>query len=196
MKNSLLILVCIVLLAACERPATITNWSPITDVGTPLPPSALETDSVVVTSTGQATVAASVTPPAPLPEVDLSQFSNPLPKSMKGYELVSWEVDGTWNFTLVTGTNREKTFEELMTPDSSVNDNGFVKITVPGLGQIKEALGMLPEGSEVFWSGMSLAGQVPDGTVYFTYPSQAMVDEIASFCEENGIQLTNLSEPQ
>ena len=196
MKKSLLLLVCIVLLAACERPATITNWSPINDVGTPLPPSALETESVVVTSTGQATIVASVTPPAPLPEVDLSQFSNPLPKSMKGYELVSWEVDGTWNFTLVTGTNREKTFEELMTPDSSVSDNGFVKITVPGLGQIKEALGMLPEGSEVFWGGMSLAGQVPDGTVYFTYPPQAMMDEIASFCEKNGIQLTNLSEPQ
>jgi len=36
----------------------------------------------------------------------------PLPSSMKGYELYSWQEEGQWHFTLVTGTNRNKTLSE------------------------------------------------------------------------------------
>jgi len=34
----------------------------------------------------------------------------PLPRSVKGYELYSWRSGGTWQFTLITGTNRLKTY--------------------------------------------------------------------------------------
>lgn len=130
-----------------------------------------------------------------LPTLDLEKFPDPLPESMKGYELVSWQVGEDWNFTLITGTNREKTFEELMQPDSSISESGFVKITVSGVDQIKEVLAKLPAGSEVFWGGMDLSGQVAEGTMYFTYPPLEVMNEIADFCTDNEINLVNLSEP-
>jgi hypothetical protein len=34
-----------------------------------------------------------------------------LPRSFKGYELYSWEEEGQWHFTLITGTDRTKTIE-------------------------------------------------------------------------------------
>ena len=32
---------------------------------------------------------------------------------MKGYELYSWQDGGQWKFSLLVGTNREKTLEEI-----------------------------------------------------------------------------------
>jgi len=115
---------------------------------------------------------------------------------MKGFELVSWQDGDDWFYTLVTSANREQNFEELMHPASRVTDNGFVKITVSGVDQIKKVLGLLPANSDVFWGGMSLAGQVPEGTVYFSYPPLAEMNEIADFCARHKINLLNLSEPQ
>ena len=37
-----------------------------------------------------------------------------IPHSMKGYELYSWPEDSQWHFTLITGTNRDKTLEEVI----------------------------------------------------------------------------------
>lgn len=190
----MIILGCL-LLAACERPATISSWSPINDVNTPAPAST-QTAVALLMQTPKNTVTVEPDAATPLPTLDLEQFPDPLPKSMKGYELVSWQAGETWNFTLVTGTNREKTFEELMQPDSSVSDNGFVKITVSGVDQIKKVLKLLPTGSEVFWGGMSLTGQVPEGTVYFSYPSLEVMNDISDFCVNHEISLMNLSEPQ
>ena len=196
MKKFITVFFACLILTACERPASITNWSPINDVATTLAVATDVEDTVEPVQTQTPKETAVPTEITPLPEVDLSQFPNPLPKSMKGYELMSWQIGLDWNFTLVTGTNREKSFEELMQPDSQVTDDGFVKITVPGVDQIEKVLAMLPSGSEVYWGGMDLAGQVPDGTVYFTYPSQEVMDEIAGFCQQNNIKLVNLSEPQ
>ena len=42
----------------------------------------------------------------------LTGTSEKLPHSMKEYELYSWAEDGFWYFTLITGTNRNKTLEE------------------------------------------------------------------------------------
>ncbi len=34
---------------------------------------------------------------------------------MKGYELYSWKEGETWNYTLITATNRLKSFDESLT---------------------------------------------------------------------------------
>ena len=34
-------------------------------------------------------------------------------RSMKGFELYSWQAEGEWHFALVVGTNRSKTHEEI-----------------------------------------------------------------------------------
>jgi len=37
--------------------------------------------------------------------------------AMKGMELYSWQmVDGSWNYSLLTGTNRQKTVAEVTDP--------------------------------------------------------------------------------
>jgi len=56
--------------------------------------------------------------------------AGPLPRSMKGYELYSWQEQGQWHFTLITGTNRNKQLEEIISDGNTVSEDGWVKIHV------------------------------------------------------------------
>jgi hypothetical protein len=47
-----------------------------------------------------------------------------LPRSFKGYELYSWEEEGQWHFTLITGTNRIKTIEEITSKGDFISETG------------------------------------------------------------------------
>jgi hypothetical protein len=80
---------------------------------------------------------------------------DPLPASMKGYELYTWD-DGsqTW-FTLLPGTNRLKTPDEVFSSERSVIDpaGGFA-ITVVGLDAVGGQLARLPGGAPVFVSAV------------------------------------------
>lgn len=186
-----------IMLAACERPATSTDWSPINDIPT-LEPTVSATNTLELQETIQFTP--TITPGvketvSPLPKLDLSKFPNPLPEAVKGYELVSWQSGEDWNFTLITGTNRQKSFDELMAPDSQVSTDGFVKITVSGVEGIKQVLAMLPAKTEVFWSGMDLSGQVPEGTLYFAYPEKSVKDDLINFSAKHNVKLEVLVDP-
>ena len=152
-------------------------------------PSATLETKTVKTSTPRIT-------PTFSPTLDLRTLPEELPQSMKGYELVSWEVNGVWNYTLITGTNREKTFEELMSFESSVNEDGWVKISVTGEEQILKVLALLPKGEEVLWDGMDLSGQVPEGTLYFSFPSEKTMERLINACREQGVHLYSLKEAQ
>ncbi len=193
MKKALIITVMILLLAGCVRPATTTDWSPINSVKT-------QTSSIQTTAQPTHTLKAGETPqmltPTPWPTLDLSLLPEELPEGMKGYELFSWLSGGTWNFTLVTGTNRLKSFEELMSPENVYGDQGLVKISVSGVEEIKKVLDRLPAKTEIFWSGMDLTGQVTEGTTYFSYPPQEIVDELTTFCKTKKLNLNNLAESE
>ena len=41
----------------------------------------------------------------------------PFAASMKGYELYSWQEGGQWKFSVLIGTNREKTLDEIKSAD-------------------------------------------------------------------------------
>jgi hypothetical protein len=56
-----------------------------------------------------------------------------LPHSAKGYELYSWQEDSQWHFTLITGTNRNKTLEEVISDVNIVSEDGWVQIHVVGV---------------------------------------------------------------
>jgi hypothetical protein len=78
-----------------------------------------------------------------------------LPDSMKGYELYSWSEDGQWHFTLITGTNRNKTLEEIISKENYISEAGWVKVNVAGVEAIKAVLRKLPPKEFVMWlSGM------------------------------------------
>ena len=40
---------------------------------------------------------------------------------MKGYELYSWQYGGLWRFSILVGTNREKSLEEIQSPDTALD---------------------------------------------------------------------------
>ena len=56
-----------------------------------------------------------------------------LPASIKGYELYSWEQDGRWRYTLITGTNRNKSTQEIISADDFISEIGWIKVSVDSL---------------------------------------------------------------
>jgi hypothetical protein len=186
------LLVCCLLLialaAACERPATRTNWSPINDAENTATAESLP--QTLPTGTEAVENGEVEATPQAIGTLDVSSLPEKFPHSMKGYELFSWQVDGEWYFTLITGTNRMKSFDEIITPVNTVSEDGFVKVSARGIDQLQLMLGLLPTGEDVVWSGMDLGGQVPTDTIYLTLPPDEMIEEVKNFCIPLGIHLT------
>ncbi len=184
------LLVMVLFLCACERPATRTNWSPIVSEEAVAGTSTLPATLVPLVFTAEPTETS-----APITStLDFSTLPKQLPSSVKGYELYSWQVGEAWNFTLITGTNRMKAFDEIITPENSVTEDGFVKLSVSGVEDLRKLLTLLPAGEQIVWGGMDLGGQVPEGTMYLTFPPQEMLDEMKAYCSTLGLTLTSLKE--
>ncbi len=112
-----------------------------------------------------------------------------LPHSMKGYELYSWQVDGEWRFTLITGTNRTKSLEEITSGEDVVSQDGWVRIHAEGLEALESLLMRLPGGEELFWAGAQwLQGALADADG-LALPPQEMVQEVKARCERRGVVL-------
>ncbi len=110
-----------------------------------------------------------------------------LPASMKGYELYSWQDDGGWHFTLITGTNRNKALEEITSGDNYVSETGWVNIHCTGEEAIKTVLGKVPPGEWIAWiDGSSVSG---DG--FFALPPQNIVDDIRNFAAEHNLNFNS-----
>jgi len=108
-----------------------------------------------------------------------------LPHSFKGYELYSWEEDSQWHFTLITGTNRLKTIEEITCEGEFVSETGWVKIQVVGTDAIKDVLRRLPEGESVFWCDELHTGQSTETDLQL--PPEQTVDLIERYAEQCGL---------
>jgi hypothetical protein len=93
------------------------------------------------------------------------------PHSMKGYELYSWHAAGDWYFSLLVGTNRLKTRDEVTAQETRLL----------GVEALKEKLQKLPKGEEVIWS----VGLVPG----MSLPADEVIKEIRVYCDERGIKL-------
>ena len=172
LKKALIFLVVLGFLAACQRASTPPSWT-----------------SVDATATGSPTLQV-----GSFPTPDWAALPTELPSSMKGYELVSWQAGGEWNFTLITGTNREKSFDELTMAGNEVSSDGYVKLTVTGVDDLLKVLALLPQDEQVIWGGMALEGEVPEGAVYFTYPPDEIIQQVSDFCTSRKIQLITVSQ--
>jgi hypothetical protein len=179
-----------IMLTACERNATRSVWSPMNAAPTPTSqPLSLTPDNPPT----QAIVTPVATPEF-IPTLDVNALPETFPISMKGYELLSWRHEGDWVFTLMTGTNRAKTFEEILTTENQYSSELLIKITVKGTEDLLEVLSRLPRKEQISWGGMILEGEVPATTLYFTFPPDSIVYEIEKFCIEHGITLITLKE--
>jgi hypothetical protein len=91
--------------------------------------------------------------------------------SMKGYELYAWQSEGNWWFSLLLGTNRAKTVEEVTDPD----------FTLQGVDALTKLLSTFPEGE--FISMLPIPG-----SVIIAVPPQEMLNEIGALCESRGLE--------
>lgn len=78
-----------------------------------------------------------------------------LSESMKGYELYSWQDGGQWRFSLLVGTNREKTLDEIKSTDT----------VLLGVDALKSALEKVPSGQYITWSSKETLSFPPDDIV-------------------------------
>jgi hypothetical protein len=106
-----------------------------------------------------------------------------LPHSFKGYELYSWEENGQWHFTLITGTNRNKTMEEITSEEDYISETGWVKIHVVGADAIKDVLSHLPEGESVSWCDELHIGQTTETNLQL--PPEQTTDAIKEYAEQH-----------
>lgn len=101
--------------------------------------------------------AASESPPTPFPE------------SMKGYELYSWQEGNQWNFSLLVGTNREKTLDEIKAADTALH----------GVDALTSALEQMPTGQFITWSSRER----------LSFPPDEVVEQVKQSCEDKGLIL-------
>jgi hypothetical protein len=121
-------------------------------------------------------------------DLDFLEQGGKIPASAKGYELYSWLDEKGWHFTLISGTNRSKSADEILSPESSITPDGWVKITVSNVQNLKSIFEHLPVSQEVFWlEGTRLEGFAGDKT--FSFPPEETIQQMRLLSEELGLML-------
>ena len=106
---------------------------------------------------------------------------------MKGYELYSWLEDSQWHFTLITGTNRNKTLEEIISNANTVSEDGWVHLHVVGVEAIKVVLSRVPQSDFILWLDRLRAEETPQGGVNITLPPGPTIDTIKEYAAGCGL---------
>ena len=106
-----------------------------------------------------------------------------LPHSMKGYELYSWLEDNQWHFTLITGTDRNKMLEEIISKEDFISEAGWVKTHLVGVEAIKAALSKLPQNESVIWL-TRMREQSEQTNIIIESPPEQTTDAIKKYASE------------
>lgn len=96
--------------------------------------------------------------------------ATPFPESMKGYELYSWQEGNQWKFSLLTGTNREKTLEEIKSTD----------VVLSGVDALTSTLEKIPAGQYITWSSRET----------LSFPPEEIRTHVEKVCQDKGLILT------
>jgi hypothetical protein len=109
-----------------------------------------------------------------------------VPHQMKGYEIYSWTEGNKWYFSILVGTNRIKTYAEVISNQPSETH----LITVNGIDTLKAVLNRFPEDEYVFWIGNGWL-QSAWGNNYgnLKLPPQNDIDEIILFCKQKKLDI-------
>ncbi|MEI6289960.1 MAG: hypothetical protein WCP19_05955 [Chloroflexota bacterium] len=91
-------------------------------------------------------------------------------KSMKGFELYSWQENGEWYFSVLIGTNRQKTDAEIHAPAA----------TLRGLTGLQKMLRSIPAGETVSMVFHDPANIPPDD----------IVAKVQNMCTQLGLDMT------
>lgn len=111
-----------------------------------------------------------------------------LPPSLKGYELYSWQSGHEWYYTLISGSNRVKTTQEILSGASAIQDDG-VQVTVQGVHDIELTLEQLPSDARVVWLGRRAVKRRGSRPGALSLPPRRDVEDIQEHCRELGVRL-------
>ena len=93
----------------------------------------------------------------------------PFAESMKGYELYSWQEGGQWKFSVLVGTNREKTLDEIKSAD----------VVLSGVDALTSTLEKIPAGQSITWSSRET----------LSFPPEEIRIQIEQICKDQGLIL-------
>jgi hypothetical protein len=93
----------------------------------------------------------------------------PFAESMKGYELYSWQEGGQWKFSLLIGTNREKTLDEIKSAD----------VVLSGVDALTSTLEKIPTGQYITWSSRET----------LSLPPEDIRGQVEQVCKDRGLIL-------
>jgi hypothetical protein len=112
--------------------------------------------------------------------------------SAKGYELYSWPTeDGEgWQYVLITGTNRLKTYDEIVSAENAIDEGGWVRVSATGTEGLKALLSQLPDGESVTWIGREWMEQMGVSRGNIRLPGKDVTDEIEHYCRQLGVDLS------
>ncbi len=113
-----------------------------------------------------------------------------LPRSMKGYELYSWFTSNEWHFTLITGTNRNKTWQEIVSGEDLISQSGWIKTHVVGENAIKAVLGKIPRREFITWLDGGRLAQSVEPSVDMRLPPTEVVESIKNYAASRGLELS------
>lgn len=104
-------------------------------------------------------------------------------------ELYSWQEGGEWHFALITGANRFKSYNEIVSTENITTETDWARLSAQGVENLRAVLDRLPEGETVTWSsGRWLEGaSVPQEAIQL--PDPRLPGGIESYCYRLGIQL-------
>ena len=109
-----------------------------------------------------------------------------IPRSMKGYELYSWNSGGTWNFKLITGTNRNKSLQEITSTERTISKDGWVNYFVTGNDELFLLLEQLPGKTFLIWNPTYNPGSNEN---LFKFPDEETINKVRGICEMKEIQI-------
>jgi hypothetical protein len=120
-----------------------------------------------------------------------SASPNSVPVGGKGYyELYSWQRQGIWIFTLISGTNRSKSVSEITTRSDIVSED-FVKLRASTIEELTILLSRLRKEAFISWSGVAFRTAYPSAEGNpFAFPPRAIVNSIVDHCKQLNIRLS------
>jgi hypothetical protein len=96
--------------------------------------------------------------------------ATPLGESMKGYELYSWQEGGQWKFSILVGTNREKSIEEIKSAE----------VVLSGVDALQSKLEEIPAGQYITWTSKET----------LSLPPEDIIKQVEQTCKDEGLILS------
>ncbi len=100
--------------------------------------------------------------------------------SASGWELYSWKIEDHWKYSILIGTNRLKTYEEVTAS----------KIVITGEKKLKEILKLFPEGEYITWIGQGWLERCWQAEYKnLELPPTIIIEDIRQYCIEMNLIL-------